>query len=77
MKKRLVYLFDDGEPSVRISFRFSTLLKWISIYPSSSFGSQAPDPEADGFLFKRASSGPVYVLPGCEILIEFEVICES
>ena len=76
MKNRLVYLFEVGEPCVRISFRFSTLLKWISMYPSSSFGSQAPDPDADGCLFKRACSGPVYVLPGVETLTEFDVICE-
>ena len=44
--------------------------------PSSSFGSQAPDPDVDGWLFKRACSGPVYVLPGVETLIEFDVICE-
>ena len=47
------------------------------MYPSSSFGSQAPDPDADCWLFNVASSGPVYVLPGSETLIELEVIFET
>ena len=49
----------------------------ISRWASLSFGSQAPEPEEEYLLFKRAWAGPVLNGPRLGTLTEFDFICES